>query len=79
MEVNQGRRLLSTVPLSKEQVSEVRSHELDTENLMILSAELDPTTDERFNCFDADDAQGSLRHIVFERYRHVKDFIGNSP
>eukprot|EP01050_Picozoa_sp_SAG11_P004605 SAG11_NODE_298_length_11076_cov_4.253621_13_plen_218_part_00 len=36
---------------------------------------LHPTslTGERFNCFDADDAQGSLRYIMFERYRSLKD------
>eukprot|EP01050_Picozoa_sp_SAG11_P018020 SAG11_NODE_2666_length_3114_cov_6.157877_4_plen_255_part_00 len=40
---------------------------------MILSAELDPVTGERFNCFDADDAQGSLTYIMFERYQSLKD------
>eukprot|EP01050_Picozoa_sp_SAG11_P025929 SAG11_NODE_6029_length_1406_cov_1.275440_1_plen_135_part_00 len=47
LEVNQSRRLLSAVRLSKEQESELRSHELDVENLIVLSAEPDPVSGER--------------------------------
>eukprot|EP01050_Picozoa_sp_SAG11_P009246 SAG11_NODE_856_length_6864_cov_12.741168_1_plen_472_part_00 len=72
-EVNQGRRLLSAVRLTKDQESEIRSQELDLENLVLLSAEPDATTGERFNCFDASAPQESLRHIMFERYATVTD------
>eukprot|EP01050_Picozoa_sp_SAG11_P030952 SAG11_NODE_9387_length_916_cov_11.019584_1_plen_175_part_10 len=73
LEVNQGRRLLSAVRLSKDQESELRSQELDIENLIVLSAEPDPVSGERFNCFDSSTPQASLRHIMFERYGSVKD------
>eukprot|EP01050_Picozoa_sp_SAG11_P037586 SAG11_NODE_14897_length_595_cov_3.818548_1_plen_137_part_00 len=73
LEVNQGRRLLSNVRLTKEQESEIRSQDLDVDNLVVLSAEPDPTSGERFNCFDASAPQESLRYIMFERYASVKD------
>eukprot|EP01050_Picozoa_sp_SAG11_P022420 SAG11_NODE_4240_length_1992_cov_1.222927_3_plen_136_part_00 len=59
-EVNQGRRLLSNVRLTKEQESEIRSQELDIENFVLLSAEPNATTGERFNYFDASAPQESL-------------------
>lgn len=70
-EVNRGVRLITPVPLSKDALDLHRSKELDVENLIILSAELDPVTGERYSTFDPDQAQASLRDNMFYRYKHI--------
>ena len=72
-EVDLGKRLINPVPRGSEELAKLRSQEIDTENLFILSAEKHQDTGERFNAFDSKSAQDSLRYLTFSKYKTVSD------
>jgi hypothetical protein len=74
-DVNRGKRLINSVPRSKEDLAKLRSKDIDIENLFVLSAETHPDTGERFNMFEPQAAQDSIRYFTFGKYKNVSDAV----